>query len=71
MTISRLETEEHLDSLVSRSRALWRALDAPGLFLLDEDAEALKALAAEIEDEAAAARNAFEGHGAGDNNDSV
>jgi hypothetical protein len=45
---------------VNRSRALWRALGASDLFLLDEDAEALRALAIEIEDEAAAARNAFE-----------
>jgi hypothetical protein len=56
MTTSRLEFEERLDAIVNRSRALWRALGASDLFLLDEDAKALKALAAEIEDEAAAAR---------------
>jgi hypothetical protein len=62
MSTSRLETEQHLDAIVNRSRALWRALGAPDLFPLGEDAEALKVLAMEIEDHAAAARNAFEGH---------
>jgi hypothetical protein len=67
MTTSRLEIEERLDAIVNRSRALWRALGAPDLFLLDEDAEALKGLAMEIENDAAAARNAFEGHGSATN----
>ncbi len=64
MAISRLETEQHLDAVVDLSRALWRALEAPDLFAMEEDAHALKALAMQIEDRAAAARAAFEGHGA-------
>lgn len=63
MTISRFETEEHLDAAVGDTRALWLALHAPDVFRMEEDAEALRALASRIEERAAAARRAFEAAG--------
>lgn len=57
---SRLEIETHLDAAVDLSRALWRALGSADLFTLEVDAAALRALASQIEDHAAAARNIFE-----------
>ncbi|MCC3243762.1 hypothetical protein LG047_00225 [Methylocystis sp. WRRC1] len=63
-TGGRYELGQHLDTAADMSRVLWLLLQNDDLFHDPADAAAVRALAGQVEDAAAAARAQFEGQGA-------